>query len=94
MTTEENQDRRPISKGLRERMQDFQMEMVNDSTPPRLHRVGGNDWEVPDTDCTVTYCQVNHWYVAYQGGKALFTAHTLHEAEAELLNLIRPPSGT
>jgi len=94
MTTVENQDRRPISKGLRERMQDCQMELVDDSAPQHLHRVGASDWELPGTDFTLTYCQVNGWFVAYQGGTALFTAQTLEEAEQELQNLIRPQSGT
>jgi hypothetical protein len=94
MTTDENQERRPISKGLRERMQDCQMELVDDSAPQLLHRVGPMDWEVPGTDCTLTYCQVNCWFVAYQGGKPLFTAQTLEEAEQELQSLIKTPSGT
>ena len=94
MTTDENQERKPISKGLRERMQDCQMELVDDSAPQLLHRVGPMDWEVPGTDFTLTYCQVNCCFVAYQGSKALFTAQTLEEAEQELQSLIKTPSGT
>ena len=94
MTTDENQERKPISKGLRERMQDCQMELVDDSAPQLLHRVGPMDWEVPGTDFTLTYCQVNACFVACQGGKPLFTAQTLEEAEQELQSLIKTPSGT
>jgi len=84
MTTDENQERRPISQGLRARMQDCQMELVDTSTPQLLHRIGPNDWELPGTDFTLTYCPVNCWFVAYQGTKALLTAQTLEEAEQAL----------
>ena len=60
------------------------MELVDDSTSQHLHRVGPNDWELPGTDFTLTYCPVNCWFVAYRGGQGLFTAHTLAEAEEGL----------
>lgn len=94
MTTDENQDQRLISKGLRERMQDCQMELVDDSTPLHLHRVGASDWELPGTDFTLTYCEVNGWFVAYQGRTALFTAQTLEEAEESLQSLLSSQSAT
>lgn len=94
MTTDENQDRRPISKGLRERMQDCQMELVDDSAPAHLHRVGPMDWELQGTDVTLTYSQVDSCFLAYQGGKALFSAQTLEEAEQALQSLIRPQRAT
>ena len=71
MTTDENQDRKPISKGLRERMQDCQMELVDDSAPQHLHRVGASDWELPGTDFTLTYCPVNRWFVAFATPKSI-----------------------
>ena len=82
-----NPDDRPRS-GLQNQMNDIQVEVLPSDAPLTLHRTGPNSWEAVGTDFTLTYCQVNCWFVAYEAGKPLFTAHTLAEAQESLNGLL------
>ena len=83
--SDDTQDHGP-SRGLRNRMNDIHLEFI----PPellRFRRTGPNSWEAPGTDFTLSYCNVNSWFVAYKGVQALFTARTLEQADELLQGL-------